>query len=225
MRPLTLSDFQASGWHIDDPAIRALVNGILATQDEVFAQYGITEDLHLVHLMAQLSHESGEGSELTESLNYKPAALLAQWPRHFTPAQAKAYGRTAEHPANQEMIGILAYGGRMGNAPAPATDGYNYRGRGLLQTTGKDGYAQLAQLTGLDLVNAPELVNQPDHALACAVAEFVHYPKMLAHCEADELLAVSALINVGHLVKDPNAIVGYRDRAAQLTLWKHQYGV
>jgi len=164
---------------------------------------------------------------MTESLNYKPAALLSQWPKHFTSAQAQAqaYGRTPEHAANQKMIGELAYGGRMGNAPAPSEDGFNYRGRGLIQTTGKDGYKALAALTGLDLVNSPDLVTDPNHALQCGVAEFVHYPNMLAHCKADDLLAVSALINVGHLVDNPNKVVGYKDRAAQLTLWKHQYGL
>jgi putative chitinase len=225
MRLPTLSDFQATGWHVSTPTIQALVNGLLGTQQNVFAKHGITKDIHIVHMMAQFSHETGEGFEMTESLNYKPAALLSQWPTHFTPEQAKVYGRTAAHPANQKMIGELAYGGRMGNAPAPSEDGYNYRGRGLIQTTGKKAYAELAALTGLALVNSPELINDPTHALECGVAEFVHYPQMLAHCEGDDLLAVSSLINVGHIVSDPNKVIGYQDRAAQLKLWKHQYGI
>jgi putative chitinase len=225
MRLPTLSDFQATGWHVSDPNTQALVNSMLAQQQDLFAQHGITKDIHIVHMMAQFNHECGRGHDMTESLNYKPSALLGQWPSHFTQAQATAYGRTAEHPANQKMIGILAYGGRMGNAPPPSEDGYNYRGRGLIQTTGKDGYAELAALTGLDLVASPQLVTDPNHALKCGVIEFVHYPQMLAHCEADDLLAVSALINVGHLVTNPNKVVGYEDRAAQLKLWKHQYGI
>lgn len=225
MRLLTLSDFQSTGWHTNAPNIQALVNGILARQEDVFAKYGITKDLHIVHMMAQFSHESGEGTDLTESLNYKPSALLAQWPTHFTAAQAQAYGRTANHPANQKMIGELAYGGRMGNDPAPSEDGYNYRGRGLIQTTGKTAYANLGAIVGLNLVSAPELINDPAHVLECGVAEFVQYPNMLAHCEADDLLAVSSLINVGHLVSNPNKVIGYQDRAAQLKLWKHQYGI
>jgi putative chitinase len=225
MRLPTLSDFKSTGWHVNDPNILALVNGMLTTQQKVFANHGITKDIHIVHMMAQFSHECGEGNEMTESLNYKPAVLLQQWPKHFTPAQAMAYGRTADHPANQKMIGELAYGGRMGNAPAPSEDGFNYRGRGLIQTTGKKSYAELAALTGLDLVSSPQIISDPTHALECGVAEFVHYPQMLAHCEADDLLAVSSLINVGHLDNNPNHIIGYKDRAAQLTLWKHQYGL
>lgn len=225
MKLPTLGDFQATGWAVNDPKVQPLVNGILTTQQDVFTKYGITKDLHIVHMMAQFSHESGEGTDLTESLNYKSSALLAQWPTHFTTAQAQAYGRTGEHPANQKMIGELAYGGRMGNDPPPSEDGFNYRGRGLIQTTGKSGYAKLATLTGLDLVASPELVTDPTHALECGVAEFVNYPNMLAHCEADDLLAVSSLINVGHLVTDPKKVIGYADRQAQLKLWKHQYGI
>ena len=225
MRLLTLSDFQHTGWHVNDPGVLAIVNGILSKQEEVFAKHGITRDIHIVHMMAQFSHECGEGKEMTESLNYKPSALLAQWSNHFTPAQAQAYGRTADHPANQKMIGELAYGGRMGNDPAPSEDGYKFRGRGLIQTTGKAAYAHLGSLTGLDLVSSPELVTDPTHALDCGVTEFVHYAQMLSHCEADNLLAVSSLINVGHLVNNPNKVIGYADRAAQLQLWKHRYGI
>jgi len=48
---------------------------------------------------------------------------------------------------------------------------------------------------------------------------------MLSHCEADNLLAVSSLINVGEVVNNPDTVIGYEDRAAQLKLWKHQYGM
>ena len=225
MRFLTLSDFQHTGWHVNKPEIMAIVNGILTKQQDVFARQGITRDIHIVHMMAQFSHECGEGNEMTESLNYKPAALLSQWPARFTPVQAQAYGRTANHPANQKMIGELAYGGRMGNAPAPSEDGYKFRGRGLIQTTGKEAYADLGELTGLHLVSSPEVINDPAHALDCGVAEFVNYPQMLSHCEADDLVAVSSLINVGELVNNPNEVIGYEDRAAQLKLWKHQYEI
>lgn len=223
MRLLTKLDFQSTGWNVNNPSIQALVNGILTTQKDVLGKYGITKDIHIVHMMAQFSHECGKGIEMTESLNYQPQALLDQWPEHFTLALATKYGRTADHSANQEMIGALAYGGRMGNAPAPSGDGYRYRGRGFIQTTGKEGYAALSRLAGLDLVNSPELVTDPTHALECGVAEFVHYPNMLVHCEKDELLAVSSLINVGHIVNDPKNVIGYQDRAAQLRLWKRQY--
>jgi len=225
MKLLTLADFKATRWQVQDKAIGAIVNGMIATQEIVFAKYGITQDLEIVHFMAQISEECGRGTEMTESLDYTPAKLLKQWKTHFTSLQAQNYGRTKDHPANQKMIGELAYGGRMGNAPAPAEDGYNFRGRGLIQTTGRDGYTTLGKRVGLDLVKSPELVSDSTHALECAVAEFVHYPNMLKYCLDDNLLAVSALINVGHLVNDPNQINGYNERAAELKRWKRQYGI
>lgn len=224
MRFLTENDFTATGWNLADPGVKAQVDGILASQEAVFAQYGITQDIHIVHLMAQLSHECGEGTHLTESLNYKPASLMATWPTHFTPTLAQSYGRTDAHPADQKMIGIIAYGGRMGNGKAPSEDGYTYRGRGLIQTTGRKGYEELGKLTGLNLVAHPELVIAPANAFRCAVAEFVNYPGMLGWCEKDDLLSVSALINLGHRVSDPGSVKGYPDRAGQLAIWKQQYG-
>jgi hypothetical protein len=69
MKLPTLSDFKATGWHVNDSNILAIVNGILTKQHDVFARHGITKDIHIVHMMAQFSHKCGEG-EMTESLNY-----------------------------------------------------------------------------------------------------------------------------------------------------------
>lgn len=48
-------------------------------------------------------------------------------------------------------------------------DGYKYRGRGGIQLTGRGNYTKLAELTGLDLVGDPELVNDPAYSAAIAV--------------------------------------------------------
>ncbi len=76
--------------------------------------------------IAQCGHESGGFKQLEESLNYTPEALKATFNKgviRFTDFDAYRYGRTPGKPADQRMIGILAYGGRMGNLPAPRVDG------------------------------------------------------------------------------------------------------
>ncbi len=41
----------------------------------MFARFGITQDLHI----AQISHQSGKGEEMTESLIFKVETLLKHW--------------------------------------------------------------------------------------------------------------------------------------------------
>ena len=68
-----------------------------------------------------------------------------------------------------DTVDNLVYGGRMGNS---ADEGYKYRGRGLIQLTGKDNYAKFGKLIGVDLVKNPDLANDPEVAKKLVVAYF-----------------------------------------------------
>ena len=61
-----------------------------------------------------------------------------------------------------------AIGANLGNTTA--TDGSKYKGRGLVQITGKDNYRRVGDIIGVDLVNNPELVKDPKYAAAAAMA-------------------------------------------------------
>ena len=174
MRLLNQNDFDTL-WPVHIAAVQVQATGILNTQATVFPRYGINSSLVLAHMMAQFSEECGGGTEMVESLNYSTQALLDTWPKHFSQAEAEQYGRNAQHPADQRMIGNLAYGTRMGNHPG-TDDGYNFRGRGLIQTTGRDGYDELGQSLGINLVDNPDNLINPIHALAYSVDEFVPLP-------------------------------------------------
>ncbi len=122
----------------------------------MFAEFDITGPRRQAAFLAQAGHESRDFTALVESLNYSPAGLTATFPSRVTAAQAARVGRTADRPADQMAIGDLVYGGRMGNTHSG--DGFRYRARGAIGITGKDNYGACGAALGLDLVNAPELL-------------------------------------------------------------------
>lgn len=137
-------------------------------------RFGITAGKRAAAFAATIGHESLGGSILVESLNYSPAGLRATWPARFPAADAERMGRLEDgggrvlRPADQRAIAERAYGGRMGNAAEGAGDGWSYRGRGLIQITGRNAYSQAGDALGLPLVQHPDLAVQPNCAAGIA---------------------------------------------------------
>src|SRR5512139_66418 len=200
-------------WPRGDKRVPGLIEGIVASAPTVFAKYKLNSPLVIAHAMAQFSHECGAGLEMEENLNYSASRLVQVWPKRFTPELAVAYAHKPVQIAN------YCYNGRMGNRPE-SNDGWNYRGRGLAQVTGSNEYGGLGLVTGLDLLHHPEYLSDPKHALECGVGCFV-WNGCLPHAEKDDLLGVSAMLNVGHLVADPKKVVGFAQRKEWLAKWLH----
>lgn len=98
-------------------------------------EYGINTPLRQAHFMAQIAQESGEFRFTEENLNYSATRLLKVFPKYYrTTAQAKG---AAYQP---EVIANTVYANRMGNGDAASGDGYLFRGRGLIQLTGRNNY-------------------------------------------------------------------------------------
>lgn len=105
--------------------------------------------------IAQCAHESSGFKRLVENLNYSPQGLLATFPRYFTAAEAVEYAHDAERIASR------AYANRMGNGDEASGDGWRYRGRGLIQLTGRANYDRCGRALGIDLLAEPEQLEQP----------------------------------------------------------------
>lgn len=112
--------------------------------------------------LAQILHESGNLEHLVENLNYRPETLMRVWPTRF-PGMAKAM----QYAYDDEKLATEVYGGRLGNNWEG--DGFKYRGRGLIQVTGKANYALLESLTKQPLVDFPVMLEDPETALECSL--------------------------------------------------------
>lgn len=203
-------------WPNGDEKVSGLRDGIAATAADVFTRYGITSPLLVAHVMAQISHECGAGHDVVENLSYSAQRMTEVWPRRFPDiASAQPYAHNPKALANK------TYNGRMGNRTG-SDDGWNFRGRGGSQTTGREGYERVAKQTGFDVVNNPDILISPTYFLECSVSDFVNCG-CLPYAKRDDLGAVSAALNVG----DPSkvgSVVGMSNRREWLEKWKSSLG-
>jgi putative chitinase len=192
-------------WPRGDSKVPGLIAGIALASTTVFKRYGLTTPTSVAQAMAQFSEECGAGTEMDENMNYTAARIPQVWPSRFhSEAEALPFAHNPQALANN------VYGGRMGNRPG-TNDGYDFRGRGLSQVTGREGYQKLSAKVGLDLLSNPELVNHPDHALECAVADFA-ICGCVPYALADDIKNVTHHLNGGY--------EGLADREAWLPKWK-----
>lgn len=115
--------------------------------------------------LGNILHESAMLTRLEESLSYSAGRMMEVWPSRFpTAASAVPFARNPQALANR------VYAGRMGNGDEASGDGWRYRGRGLIQVTGRDNYTALAAVLRLPLAEQPDMLLQPRIALRSAVA-------------------------------------------------------
>jgi len=160
--------------------------------EEVLPKYGIADSRQrLAHFFAQILHESGCLRFDMENLNYSADALLKVFPKYFkTREEAETYARQPQKIANR------VYASRMGNGDEGSGDGWKYRGRGLIQLTGKDNYKAFTSWVG-----DPRIVDDPDlvaseYAVHSAVF-FWDSRKLNALADNDDVVGLTKKINGG----------------------------
>jgi putative chitinase len=118
--------------------------------------------MRFCHFLGQIGNECGRLTILEENMRYKSTQRLqAVWPSRFpTRASAEPFVDNPEKLANK------VYGGRLGNNQPG--DGFKYRGRGLVQITGRGSYREMGERLGIPLESKPDLACDPRHALAIA---------------------------------------------------------
>jgi putative chitinase len=152
------------------------------------AKYGLDTALRKAHFFAQIKQEAGAKLSATiENLNYNPTALkeFDYYKMHPEEALTDGYEMDAKkkvtRKANHQAIANKAYANRIGNGSVASGDGYKYRGRGLIQVTGKANYAditlQYAKLYGggADFLQNPDLMMDFPYSLRSAVCFWISH--------------------------------------------------
>lgn len=133
------------------------------------SEFNINTPLRMAHYLAQIAHESCE-------LRY----TVEQGGRSYF---------------DKYDTGKLA--ARLGNTPEKDGDGYTFRGRGLIQITGKANYEAYKRYCKFDVVSNPQLLEMPLGAVRSSMWFFAVYANLLKYADADDLTTITKKINGG----------------------------
>jgi putative chitinase len=168
--------------------------------NQTFERFGINTPKQQAAWIGQCGHECGNFRILEENLNYKAATLMKLWAKRFPTLEV-----ANQYAGNPKKIANMVYANRMGNRDEASGDGYRFRGRGCIQTTGSANYFHAGKALGVDFIMQPELVATPQYA-ALTAGYFWSTHGLNALAEAGDHKAITRRINGG--------LIGYEDRLA-----------
>ncbi len=158
--------------------------------NNAFNKYDITDTNEKAMFLAQTTHESNDYKRLEESFRYTPQRLFEVFRKRVgTLENAKKLCYQGA-----KAIADFVYGGRLGNAK---DEGYKYRGRGIIQLTGKNNYKYYGKKLNIDLVNNPHLAKEPDTAIEIALL-FWKEKECGLYAKMGDVKTVTKLINGGY---------------------------
>lgn len=158
------------------------------------SKFGIVNTEDICFFLANVMNESGKFTNLTESLYYTTEVRLAKvfkrafgvliydttkfiktYPIYFDndlkrncQIQNYKYNPTL-YLKNEQKLANLVYDDRifpnlhLGNTFD--NDGFNFRGRGAIQITGRSLYKQVSDLSNIDFISNPNLLASEDYAI------------------------------------------------------------
>ena len=237
---ITLEALKAADSSNDDAYYRAILPGM----QTYAAAYAVTSGLRMAHFLSQIGHESGFKAVL-ENGNYSAPRMKEIFgckggPKNFDKITGdakidpvthqpmrlrdKLWTNEKDYAGNPSKLLSYAYAGRLGNGDEASGDGFKYRGRGMIQLTGKSNYQKFSDAHNAhlktdkqDFVANPDLlVSNTGYAVESAFY-FWDSANVAVSADADDINAVTLKINGG--------LNGLDDRRARLTKIKAVLGL
>ena len=169
--------------------------------NQVFVKYDLDTSKRQAAFIGQCAVESANFTRLQENLNYSAQRLTQVWPSRFPNiSMAEPYAN------NPEKLAGFVYAGRMGNLQDG--DGWKFHGRGLIQLTGRENYANCGSGIGVDIIDNPDLLLTPKYA-ALSAGWFWNKKGLNALADTQEYGTMTRRINGG--------LTGLEERIAKIT--------
>ena len=166
---------------------------------EILPKYDINTPNRIAGFFAQCGHESMNFTVLSENLNYRAETLEKLFSKYFS----KAGRNAADYAKQPEKIANVIYASRMGNGDTASGDGYRFRGRGVVQLTGRDNYTAFGKTIGLTAEEVIDYVTTKKGALESACWYWASR-NINAVCDVNDITKMSKLVN--------GATIGLEDR-------------
>ncbi|CAI3961910.1 glycoside hydrolase family 19 protein [Commensalibacter communis] len=199
---------------------------IVLPLNQYFGVYGISNKKEIAHFLSQTAHES-QLKKTEEDLDYRPKQMrkifgCAGNSKGYDPQKDDCkpgrkkirpmlWSEEKKYAHNPENLGNLVYNRKsMGNTELG--DGFKYRGRGIIQLTGKNNYKQFQKIheknnpqDKKDFVKNPDLlISSYQYAIEGAVIYWMHREGLHTTAQTGTVEAVTNIVN--------NGLNGYRDR-------------
>lgn len=137
--------------------------GLTAAINKTLDKFDINTVRRVRYFMAQTAFESAFFTHFEENLYYSTAERLCEvWPSHFVMTQQDPKRAWApDYIKNAQKLGNFIYANRNGNGNVASGDGYLFRGRGPIEVTGRQNYANCSNF----LYGDDRLVQHPEQLL------------------------------------------------------------
>ena len=136
-----------------------------AALNPAMASAGLSSHARVALFMGQCAQESGRFTRLVESLDYETAERI----HAVFPSEFPAVDDAVPYLGVPEALANRVYAGKLGNGDAGSGDGWRFRGRGLIQVTGRGPYTLASAALKIPLQQLPDWMTTPRGAVLSAL--------------------------------------------------------
>ena len=157
----------------------------------------IDTPIRMAAFLAQTCHESNYFRVLEENLNYSSKALASIWGKRFS----NAGKNPDDYHRKPTAIGNFVYANRMGNGTEESGDGFDFRGKGAIQCTGRRNTTDFARSVDLTVEEALDYLTTKEGALVSAIW-YWNLNNLNKYADAGDLRTLCKRINGGYIGLD-----------------------